>query len=180
VKKNYYRLAKEFHPDRYFTITDESVKSKLAVVFDAITRAYESLKEGREGNYRPASATEKEPDTRGVDQFNRGVEEFKKGNFWGAIDNFKWAARLMPGNGRYWSYMSLAYSKVAGRLKDAEEALLTAIKLEPSNADYHANLGLIYLKAGARKRARGSFEKALRIDPGNEKAKKGLIQIGES
>jgi Flp pilus assembly protein TadD len=114
------------------------------------------------------------------DQFNRGVEEFKKGDFLGAIDNFKWATRLMPGNSRFWSYLSLAYSKIEGRLKDAEEALLTAIKLEPSNADYHANLGLIYLKAGARERANGSFEKALRIDPGNEKARKGLIQTGKS
>jgi Domain of unknown function (DUF4388)/DnaJ domain/Tetratricopeptide repeat len=179
VRKNYYRMAKEFHPDRYFTITDESVKSKLAVIFDGITRAYESLKEGLEGNYRPVSATNEGPDTRAADQFNSGVEEFKKGNFWGAIERFKWAARLTPGNGRYWSYLSLAYSRVEGRLKDAEQALVEAIRLEPFNADYHANLGLIYLKAGAKKRAGHSFEEALKIDPGNEKAKKGILHTRE-
>ncbi|MEJ2696435.1 MAG: DUF4388 domain-containing protein [Candidatus Sulfobium sp.] len=180
VKKNYYRLTKEFHPDRYFTITDESAKSKLAVIFDAITKAYESLKEGGDERYTPApSAGEEEPGATAEDRFSRGVEEFKKGNFEGAVDHFRWAAKLMPGNSRYWSYLSLAYSKVAGRLELAEQALLTAIRLEPSNADYHANLGLIYLKAGTREKAGSSFQEALRIDPRNEKAKKGLLQTGK-
>jgi predicted negative regulator of RcsB-dependent stress response len=182
VRKNYYRLAKEFHPDRYFTITDESVKSKLAAVFDAVSKAYESLKEDEEGEeiHRPPSvAAEDKSDRKAEGQFERGVGEFKKGNFRAAIDNFKQAAGLMPGNSRYWSYLSLACSRVAGRLRDAEEALLTAITLEPTNADYHANLGLIYLKAAEKKKARSSFEKALRIDPGNEKARKGLVHTGK-
>jgi Flp pilus assembly protein TadD len=62
------------------------------------------------------------------------------------------------------------------RLKDAEEALLEAIKLEPHNADHYANLGLIYFKAGMMKRAQSQFEKALKLDPGNAKAQKGLKQ----
>ena len=158
-------------------MTDGSVKSKLTAIFGAITKAYKALKEGPEEAYQPVSGKEGgEHDNKAADQFDRGVKEFKKGNFWGAIDNFKWAARLVPGNGRYWSYLSLAYSKIEGRLKDAEEALLTAIKLEPFNADYHVNLGLIYLKAGAKMRAKSSFEKALEIEPGNEKAKKALRQ----
>ena len=177
IKRNYYRLARQFHPDRCFAMTDGSVKSKLTAIFGAITKAYKALKEGPEEAYQPVSGKEGgEHDNKAADQFDRGVKEFKKGNFWGAIDNFKWAARLVPGNGRYWSYLSLAYSKIEGRLKDAEEALLTAIKLEPFNADYHVNLGLIYLKAGAKMRAKSSFEKALEIEPGNEKAKKALRQ----
>lgn len=180
VKKNYYRLAKEFHPDRYFATTDESVKSKLTVIFDAITDAYESLKEGSEEDYRQLPAGEKGKTGDGAeDRFARGVEEFKKRNFRAAADNFKSAAGMMPDNSRYWSYLSLACSKVGGGLKDAEEALIRAIKLEPSNADYLANLGLIYLKAGQKKQARGSFQKALRVDPGNEKAKKGLVKTGK-
>jgi Tfp pilus assembly protein PilF len=63
-----------------------------------------------------------------------------------------------------------------GKLKDSEEALLVAVKLEPFNSDHYANLGLVYMKAGVRKRARSNFEKALKIDPSNEKAKKGLEQ----
>jgi cytochrome c-type biogenesis protein CcmH/NrfG len=60
------------------------------------------------------------------------------------------------------------------RLKDAEEAMFQAIKLEPHNADHYAHLGHIYLKAGMKKRANIQFERALRIEPENTKAKKGL------
>jgi len=182
IKKNYYRLAKEFHPDRYFAIRDDSVKSKLTNIFDAITKAYNLLKDeaSRTAYFRPAAAAGRTPETeeppRAEDQFKRGVEEFKKGNYWGAAEHFRWAAKLVPESGVYWNYLSLALSKIPGRLKDAEESLLTAIKLEPINADFHANLGLIYLKAGMKKRAAGFFERALRIDAANDKAVKGLQQ----
>jgi Flp pilus assembly protein TadD len=185
IKKNYYRLAKEFHPDRYFNSTDPSVKMKLTAIFDTLTEAYSTLKDERlrrEYFASPAAPTKKEADNkaeRASEQFREGVADFKKGNFWGAIDRFKWAAKLEPENANYWSYLSLACSKVPGRIKEAEEALLTALKLEPFNADFHSHLGLVYMKAGLKKRANASFQKALKIDPKNEKARKGLEQTKE-
>jgi tetratricopeptide (TPR) repeat protein len=186
IRRNYYRLAKEFHPDRYFGVTDDSVKTKLTEIFDAVTKAYNILKDektrqeyvrslgtGRKKEAEPATELKAE------DQFKKGVDEFKRGNYWGAVDHFKWATKLTPKSAQYWSYLSLAFSKMPGKLKDAEEALLTAVKIEPFNADNYANLGLIYMKAGIRKRAHSNFEKALRIDPSNEKAKKGLAQTKE-
>jgi curved DNA-binding protein CbpA len=186
IKRNYYRLAKEFHPDRYFAVADDTVKSKLTEIFDAVTKAYNILKDEktRKEYLRSLSSgskkkTEKSDDLKAEDQFKKGVEEFKRGNFWGAVEHFKWATKLMPKSAQYWSYLSLAFSRMPGKLKDAEEALLTAIKLEPFNADHYANLGLIYMKAGIKKRARSNFEKALKIDPTNEKAKKGFDQAKE-
>lgn len=186
IKRNYYRLAKEFHPDRYFAVADESVKTKLTDIFDAITKAYAVLKDersrqeyiqslaaGKKGKAEPAE------DLKAEEQFKRGVEEFKRGNYWGAVEHFRWATKLMPKGAQYWSYLSLAFSKMPGKLKDAEEALLTAVKLEPFNADHYANLGLVYMKAGIKKRAHSNFEKALKIDPSNEKAKKGSEQTKE-
>jgi DnaJ-class molecular chaperone len=186
IKRNYYRLAKEFHPDRYFAMTDDSVKSKLTEIFDAITKAYNVLKDEKtREEYSRSLGTGKRreegpaEDVKAEDQFRMGVEEFKKGNFWGAAEHFKWSTKLMPKSAQYWSHLSLAFSKMPGRLKDAEEALLTAVKIEPFNADHYANLGLIYMKAGIKKRARSNFEKALRIEPSNEKAQKGLEQTKE-
>jgi Flp pilus assembly protein TadD len=62
------------------------------------------------------------------------------------------------------------------RMKDAQDALLEAIKLEPYNAEHFANLGILYLKEGLKKKAELQFEKALKLDPGNAKARKGLEQ----
>ncbi len=181
IKKNYYRLAKEFHPDRYFVSNNPEIKDKLPAIFDAISQAYTLLKndDARKEYFNSLGRIPREEDLTPKDaeeQFRRGVEEFKKGNFWGAADAFKWAIKLNEENARYWSHLSLAYSRMEKKLKDAEETLLQAIKLEPLNADHYANLGHIYLKAGMKKRAYSQFERALKVDPTNIKAQKGLKQ----
>jgi Flp pilus assembly protein TadD len=110
------------------------------------------------------------------EQFERGIEEFKKGDFLSAVERFTWITKGDPRNPRAWSYLSLALSKVPERVKEAEEALLRAIHLDPSNSDHLANLGLLYLKAGLKARAKRQFEKALSLDPENMRAKRGLEQ----
>ncbi|MCL4477212.1 MAG: DUF4388 domain-containing protein [Nitrospirae bacterium] len=114
------------------------------------------------------------------EQFKRGVEEFKRGNYWGAAELFRLVTRNFSKNPKAWSYLSLSLSKIPNRLKEAEEALLQAIKLEPFSGEHYANLGHLYLKAGLSKRAHHQFEKALKLDPENAKAKKGLDQIQQS
>jgi tetratricopeptide (TPR) repeat protein len=183
IKRNYYRLSKEFHPDRHFDSNDPDIKDKLPVIFDAITQAYTLLKDNelRKKYFQSSGIVQKEEvftSRNAEEQFKHGVEEFKKGNFLGASDAFNRAVNLNDKNARYWSYLSLAYTKMDKRLKDAEEALFQAIKLEPHNADYYAHLGHIYLKAGMKERAHIQFEKAMEIDPENVKAKKGLQQTG--
>jgi curved DNA-binding protein CbpA len=180
VKRNYYRLVKEFHPDRHFDSNDPGLKDKLPAIFEAISQAYTLLKDdvARREYFESGSVHKEEvpPPQNAEILFKRGVEEFKSGNFWGAAEAFQWAAKLNENNARYWSYLSLAYTKMDNKLKDAEEALVHAIRLEPYNPDHYANLGHIYLKGGMKKRAQAAFEKALKIDPENTKAKKGLQQ----
>jgi Flp pilus assembly protein TadD len=155
---------------------------KLATIFDALAKAYNTLKDdGMREEYfasllAPGNEEGVDPAARAAEQFKEGVADFKKGDFQGAIEKFKRAATTAPKNANYWSYLSLAYSKVPGRVKDAEEALLTALKIEPFNAELHSNLGLIYLKAGLKKKAHTAFREALKVDPGNKKAQKGIEQ----
>jgi curved DNA-binding protein CbpA len=183
IKKRYYQLAKEYHPDRHLTYSAPDTKMKLTRISDALTKAYNTLKDDKlkAEYYKSLASPNKEtgPRESGIteDLLKKGIKELKQGNFPGAIDNFTSAIKLKPDNTSYLSYLSLAYSKVPGKMKEAEEVLLKAIKLEPFNADLHANLGLIYIKAGLKKKAQSSFQKALKIDPQHDKAKKGLQQI---
>ena len=182
IKKNYYHLAKKYHPDRHFTSADPDTKTKLTTIFDALTKAYETLKDDtlRKKYYQSLAAPKHskgiEDSSDAEEQFKRGVTEYKKKNYWDAIEKFNEAIKLKPDIPQYLSYLSLAYSKVPAKLKEAEEILLQAIKLEPFNADLYTNLGLIYIKGGLKKKAITSFQKALKIDPGHHKAKKGLEQ----
>jgi tetratricopeptide (TPR) repeat protein len=182
IKKTYQRMAKEFSPDRVLASDDATLKNKITVIFDTITQAYSSLKdEKRRMEFFTAlgKIPRKEEDTETVlleEQFRRGVEEFKNGNFWAAAELFKWVTKNNTKNPKAWSYLSLTLSKMPHRMKDAEEALLECIKLEPYNGEHFANLGILYLKEGLKKKAERQFEKALKLDPVNAKAKKGLEQ----
>ena len=182
IRKRYYQLAKEYHPDRHLASSEQDTKMKLTGIYAAMTNAYNILKNEnlRSEYYKSLAAPNREtvPRESGMpdDLLKKGIKELKKGNFQGAIDNFTSATKLKPDNTSYLSYLSLAYSKAPGKMKEAEETLLKAIKLEPFNADLHANLGLIYIKAGLKKKAQSSFQKALKIDPQHDKAKKGLGQ----
>ncbi|VAX30713.1 hypothetical protein MNBD_NITROSPIRAE02-1355 [hydrothermal vent metagenome] len=185
LKHSYYRMARRFHPDRYYSSAQDELRHKLTDLFEAISMAYETLKQGVPGSQAPSETDSSDAElpahlkeSQAEEQYRRGVLEYKAGNYWQAIDAFGWATRLNPKKPKYWSRLSLALTKIPGRLKQAEEAILEAIKLEPFKADHHAHLGHIYLKAGLKKRARTHFEKALKFDTGNEEALKGLEELG--
>jgi hypothetical protein len=172
LKKNYYRLSREFHPDRYFSSSDPNIKDKLQAIFDSITRAYETLK--AIPKVEPSSSQANLTTSTDAEEFFRkGLEESKAGQFNVAAEAFKLATELNAQNAKYWSYLSLSLVRT-NSLKRAEEALLEAINIEPDNADHYANMGIIYMKAGMKKKAYGQFETALTIDPNNTKAKKGI------
>jgi hypothetical protein len=75
---------------------------KLTAIFDAITKAYSTLKDdARRTEYyqsivSPKTETVPQESIRAEDHFKKGITEFKTGNFWGAIDHFKWAIKLNP------------------------------------------------------------------------------------
>lgn len=194
LKKNYYRLIKEFHPDRYYASSDRSIKDKLIAILEAIKMAYSILEE----DLRSASPAilkpieeekelveeieeekikktkEEDSEKNAEDFFKFGIEEFKKANYIKAIEFLKLSTELDPYNAKYWSHLSLSLTKISNGIKDAEDALLQSIKLEPNNAEHYANLGHIYLKAGMKKDAYAQFEKALELNPENTKAQKGI------
>ena len=187
IKEAYLKMVKAYHPDRHNDLSDPSTKDKLTALFTLINKAYNTLSdETKRAEYNasllkriPGRTTGKET-LRAEEQFKRGLEEFKKGNFWGASDLFRWATRINPEKPKYWAYLSLALSKIPNRGKEAEESILKAIQLEPYNSEYYTHLGIIYLDGGMKKRAVHQFETALSWDPTNKKALKELEKLRET
>ncbi len=184
IKKAYLKMAQNYHPDKFQNCPDSTLQDKLTSIFTLINRAYQTLSnETKRTDYD--SVIFRRTAVKGVDshqinadeQFNRGVAEYKKGNFWGAADFLRWATRTDPQNAKYWAHLSLTLCKTAKRGKEAEEAILKAIELEPHHADYYVHLGLIYLNAELKKRAVRQFETALTWDPANKKAQKELDKL---
>lgn len=49
IRKSYYKLMKEFHPDRFLVFSDPSITDKVIAVIEAITNAYSSLRDADKG-----------------------------------------------------------------------------------------------------------------------------------
>jgi tetratricopeptide (TPR) repeat protein len=174
VKKSYYRLTREFHPDRSFGTADPSLKDKLTSIFDALTDAFNEIQHGLK-KLSPEASTLKSAGAE--EHFRLGIEEFKKGDFRASARSFSSATDVEPQNPKYWSHLALALTKIPERLKESESALSHALKLEPNNADHYANLGMIYVMQGMKKAAFEQFQRALGIAPGNVKARKAIDKL---
>jgi tetratricopeptide (TPR) repeat protein len=172
INRQYFKLTKEFHPDRYGDSLGPEVTEKITGIFDAITYAFESLK---------SSETDRqftEGDLVLADEMLKSARaEIRDGDYLRAAEFLEEAVKSDPENPECWNYLSLALSRLEGRFTEAEKAMLRARKLEPENDEYIANLGLLYLRAGRTADARAQFEKALGLNPVNAKARKGLSKI---
>lgn len=183
IKKNYYAKAKEFHPDRFYDSTDTIMKDRLAQIFDALTDAYNTLKDKDSrtqylasiGNLEAASSGDMQ---KAEDKYTESVARIKVGDFSGAASLLEEAVSINPGKPEYWNYAALAYSKTPGKEDKSEGAMIEAIKLDPTNSDFYANLGLLYVRGKRMDEAKKQFQKALAMNPNNKKAQKGMKQGG--
>lgn len=189
IKKAYFLLAKAYHPDRHFQPGMQDVKDQLEELFQRITEAYDTLLMERKrkeydltlvmskyGKKQPA-ASEETDEARAVQQFQRGQEAIKRGDYREAVHSLQWAVRLNPKQAKYYTALGKAFAKTPRRMHDAEQNFLKAIELEPSKAENYIALGLLYKEGKLAQRAIRQFEEALMWDPENKLAKAELEQL---
>ncbi len=169
ISRQYYRLTKEFHPDRYPDL-EEEIKDKVADIFHAIERAYETLRRKQlERKY-----------TAGDEDLAQALlkvarEEIEGNNHREAARFLEEAVKSDPDNAECWHYLSLALRKLPGQSQRAEEAALFAQALDPDNAEYIVSLGQLSLDAGENEEARVYFEQTYALDPTNVKARDAVL-----
>jgi curved DNA-binding protein CbpA len=187
IKKAYFRLAKEYHPDRHFEVGMEEVKSELQGLFARITEAYDTLvterkrkeydiklSNGKERKKEPAKAPTAN------EFFVRGEFALKQGDLRNASYFFKEAIKEMPEKAEkaiYYLRYGQTLSRVPGKLREAEEAIKKGIDLDPVGIEPYIELGHIYTKTGLRQKAIGAFSEALKRDPQNKTAKEEIGKL---
>ncbi len=180
VKRAYYMRAKEFHPDKHYTLP-LSIMEKLNTIFTTITTAYSTLsspdlkiqydRDPMKGRSRVV-----DPAERAEQKFEEASTLMRKGRYDEAASTFAEAAYLQNEMPNYHYFSGLALSR-AGKHKEAERTMQRAIKLDPFNAEYLAELGHVYLALGFNLRAKGSFEKALKLSAMHKRAMQGLAAL---
>jgi curved DNA-binding protein CbpA len=177
IKRSYYRLARDLHPDKHRGLP-EDVHAKLSEIFSHMNDAYNTLGDPEKRNeYDRSPSKVRREMTSSIDlaqeKFAEGKVAFKKKNYEEAVELFGAAAYTEDSVADYHYYLGLALLK-QDRLKDAENSLRRAHLIDTDNDEILVELGHIYLKLGFNLRAKGNFEKALKLNPDNQQAQDGI------
>ncbi|UCH85617.1 MAG: DnaJ domain-containing protein [Candidatus Latescibacterota bacterium] len=186
IKKAYFNMAKLYHPDVVGKggegragdvpgdVDFKLINEAFAILSDPIKRRKydESLKQNGSGNQR---STVKEADKRSAQlAFEQARTAMKHNRYDKAVVLLKSAIKYDDSNAAYHSWYGFALGALNTRLHEARDACKKALEMEFYNADYHANLGFVYLQAGLKSTAGESFREALKWDPEHTLALKYL------
>ncbi len=199
IKTAYYRLARKFHPDRYYGLEDPIVKEKIDIIFSTINVAYETLKNSKSRHqYDTASLDDRrinissttesqKPAVENVakvaeDYYQRAQKSYSSRNFFEAVQFLRSATQITPTVAKYWRHLGIALSKNEQWRKEAEDSFQRAVDLEPQNPENHLYLAFLYRNSALKLRAKRCFMKVMELDPKNDVAKAQIAEIdaGES
>jgi serine/threonine protein kinase len=121
---------------------------------------------------------EMEHHVRVAEQFFRLAEEkFDLGDHWNVAQLCKQAIKNNPTEPKYYNLMAKAYAQHPKFGKDAEQCFYKALEMDPWNADYHVDLARFYFTNGLSKRALAQCQKAVKLAPQHDAARRLLTEI---
>lgn len=185
IKKAYFRLAKEYHPDRHFEAEMGQVKKELEALFVRITQAYDTLllekkRTAYDAELASGRQNQKQSEPTHRDFFARGQAALQKGDLRDACYYFQAAIDKMPeriDKAIYYLRYGKTMARIPGKLRDAAEILRKGMALDPNETEFYVELGLIYSKTGLTQKAITSFSEALKRDPNNKIAKAEIEKL---
>lgn len=192
VRRAYFRLAKQLHPDRQAAADPAATERFLAVqqAYEVLVdpkqrEAYEHKRvvekhsapakgEGETDSHfasappvsvrgRRGPSIEEERDARLAYQKAESLVESDQHDR--AMRAMMAVVRAVPDNADYLSLLGYLMAHQGEKLHAARDHCRRAVEAEPFNPEFHARLGYVYTQAGLINTAQQCFDEALRLDP---------------
>jgi tetratricopeptide (TPR) repeat protein len=172
IKKAYFKLAKLHHPD---VVGEESpgagidfklINEAFSILSDPLQRREfdERLKRRKSTTGTPSER--READKRSAQlSYDQARSAMRQNRYDKAAVLLKAAIKFDDSNPAYHSWYGFALGVLRTQLHEARDACKKALEIEFYNADYHSNLGFVYMQAGLTSTAMECFDEALKWDP---------------
>ena len=177
VRRAYYKMAKEYHPDRYLgSGLSQEMSAKVNEMFHYITQAYTVLSDPTTRNDyldELINGPKKKIDINQVIEaeaaYQEGLALLKVRRFATAAKVLKKAVEHSPEEPEYmtnfaWALFKASPEKTETR-QQAMEILLASRELNPGSYQTHLYLGHVYQAQGKDRQAEKSFEVAVQANP---------------
>ncbi|MDA3903889.1 MAG: response regulator [Desulfuromusa sp.] len=186
ARKAYYRLAKEYHPDRFLgSGLSSEMSSKVKEMFQYITQAYTILSDPDTcSDYLDelVAGPRKSIDINQVIEAETSYQEgralLKVRRFSAAAKALQRSIELSPQESEYMTFFAWALFKSAPEKPDAQnqalEVLLASREINPSFDLTHLYLGYVYQSQAKERQAEKSFEMAVKANPNGTEALREL------
>ncbi len=177
VRRAYYKLAKEYHPDRFLgSGLSKEMKNKINEMFQYITQAYTVLSEPKSCSDYLDELVNGPKKTIDINQVIEAESAFQEGRgllkirrYNAAVRPLRHAIELSPEEPEYLTHYAWALFKASPENTDGQnralEVLLASRELNPSLDLTHLYLGHIYHLQGKDRQSEKSFEMAVQANP---------------
>ena len=182
IRDRFRKLARENHPDRYRGPDKAEAERKFQVLTEAVNILTNSAKRKQhDSEIGPGSKQQGQVDYAQIAKayLAKGVKAYKEGDWKGAYENFDMAAKHNAQDAKAFHYLALAAARIPAYTRQAVQAIETAVQLEPMNALYLKDAGLLSKRAGLVAKAERYLKESLEWDASNVEVQTALAELRE-
>ncbi len=191
IKRAYFALAKEYHPDKHFSSASSETRAIAQQIYDLISTAHDTLTDPNErkryvaelesGDRKPDADADVGKILAAEGKFQRGEELMRNRQYADAHKLFREAITLYPEEGEFHAWEGWAmFQADPNRAEDAMRSIEQAVTLNPKLDKSYLFLGYIHKATGRPDRAERQFEKAIQCNPDCTEALRELRLLGKT
>ncbi|HWS72358.1 MAG TPA: DnaJ domain-containing protein [Thermoanaerobaculia bacterium] len=182
IRDRFRRLARENHPDRYRGPDKAEAERKFQTLTEAVNVLTNENRRRQHDSEIAVGAPKGVADFAQVAKayMAKGVKAYKEGDMRAAVENFDMAVKHNPQDAKAFHYLALASSKfpsIPAMMRQAVQAIETAVQREPVNFTYLRDAGMLCKRAGLYARAERYLEDALKWDANNLDVQAALADL---
>ncbi len=187
VKKAYFKLVKQIHPDIIRRLNDETLHQKSQQVFMVLNKAFQTLSDDAERvGYRSSLHKSTKSQSKAIDKTQEAKALYHKGKMFldrrmyaDARKALEQAVELDPKTGLYQLYLGFTWYYDPDisddiRMTRCRKYFEKALELDPENPQASYAMALYYKSMGEYTMEYRALQDALRLDPDYLEAKREL------